>query len=373
MEYIDFASKISFYEFIQDEFRPPHFNKENYREEIKLLETNLTIDYLTKTFETNPKIIDIFEELLQLKRFTDAQYINFCFDVNVLNNSEESIIINYLKSSVFKFENGKSNDIFDQIYSDINTITPSNKKEKLFFAKRAIVNYIKTIIRKKDLLHYHIQNSIGTRLRIAKYLIENLNAGEYLSSVDLQSFLMRKRQPIDTKGLHGRFGILKIKKILDDSSFQDITTKISEKFLSADQCVIQDGRFSYIKEKALKGILKRKDKRPKKFDFILLYKGTPRILIETNFYSTSGGGTKIGINQGEYVDLHEDIKIFNKKHKTHLYFMWITDGNYWLSRDGENRFTNLKTNYFTSELELLNYNLLREHLPKIKEMICNHD
>ena len=373
MEYIEFASKISFFEFIQNEFKPPHFNTEGYREEIRLLEKNLTIDYLTKILETNPKIIDIFEELLQLVRFTDAQYINFCFDVNILNNSEESIIINYLNKSVFKFENGQSNELFARLYTTITTSTPCRKQETLFFAKRSIINYIQTIIKKKTSFYYHIQNSIGTRLRIAKYLIENLNAGEYLLSVDIQSFLMSKRHPIDTKGLHGRFGILKIKKILDDSAFQDITTKVSEKFLSVEQNALQVSRFSYVREKALQGIIKRKDKKPKKFDFILLYKGAPRIIVETNFYSTSGGGTKIGINQGEYVDLHEDIKIFNKKHKTNLYFVWITDGNYWLSKDGENRFTNLKTNYFTNEFEILNYNLLRERLLKIKEAMCNHD
>jgi hypothetical protein len=373
MEYIDFASKISFYEFIQNEFKPPHFNTEGYREEIQLLETNLTIDYLTKTFETNPRMIDIFEELLQLERFTDAQYINFCFDVNILNNAEESVIINYLNNSVFKFENGESNELFTKLYATATTGTPSREQETLFFAKRAIINYIQTIIKKRAAFHYHIQNSIGTRLRIAKYLIENLNAAEYLLSVDLQSFLVSKRHPIDTKGLHGRFGILKIKKILGDSAFQDITTKISEKFLSVAQNTLQVNGFSYVREKAIQGILKRKNKKPKKFDFILLYKGTPKILVETNFYSTSGGGTKIGINEGEYVDLHEDIKTFNKKHNTNLHFTWITDGNYWLSKDGENRFTNLKTNYFTNEFELLNYNLLRECLPKIKEAMRNHD
>jgi hypothetical protein len=360
MQYIDFASKISFYEFFQNEFKSPHFNTQHYQKEIRLLNANITVDYLTKIFETNPKIIDILEELLQLQRFTDAQYINFCFDVNVLNNADDAIIINYLKKSVFEFENGKSNEFFAKLYIGLSGRAACGNQEQIFFAKRAIIKYVQAILKKRAVFHNHIQNSIGTRLRVAKYLIENLNAAEYLSSVNLETFLMSKRHPIDTKGLHGKFGTIKIEKILRDNGFRDATLQVV------------DG-FSCVREKTIGGILKRKDKKPKKFDFILLYNGIPRILIETNFYSTSGGGTKIGINQGEYVDLHEDIQSFNQEHKTALQFMWITDGNYWLSKDGENRFNNLKTSYFKKDWEIINYNLFRECLPKIKEMIANND
>ena len=87
----------------------------------------------------------------------------------------------------------------------------------------------------------------------------------------------------------------------------------------------------------------------------------PIILIETNFYTTSG--TKIGINQGEYTDLIRDIEMFNQENNENYHFIWITDGNYWLSKDGNNRFINLKTNYFKKDYELLNYNLFKIHLP----------
>jgi len=100
------------------------------------------------------------------------------------------------------------------------------------------------------------------------------------------------------------------------------------------------------------------------FDFILLFNKLPMILIETNFYTTSG--TKIAINQGEYVDLLEDVNEFNKANGTMLKFIWITDGNYWLTKDGENRFDNLKKNYFKNRYELLNYNLFKENLQEIK-------
>ncbi|GEM_PF-6803084 len=45
--------------------------------------------------------------------------------------------------------------------------------------------------------------------------------------------------------------------------------------------------------------------------------------------------------------------------------MWITDGNYWLSKDGENRYRTLKENHFNKNYEMLNYNLLREYLKTI--------
>ena len=54
MKYMDFASKISFYEFLQSEFKPPHFKVEAYKEEIELLSKRVNIEYLTKVLKDNP-------------------------------------------------------------------------------------------------------------------------------------------------------------------------------------------------------------------------------------------------------------------------------------------------------------------------------
>lgn len=371
MNYIDFATKISFYEFLQSEFKAPHFNTDNYKQEIELLQSHkITIEYLMKILQQSPKAIDIFEELLQLKRFTDAQYINFCFDVNVLNNAEQPVIVKYIKTRVFKFEDGEPNSNFTEIYAKITSADSLTDKELIFYTKRAIATYIKKVLKSREIFYEHMHNSIAARLRIAKYLIENLNAAEYLSSTDLEIFLQHKRHPVDTKGLHGNFGIMKISKILEDAGFVDATSEVGQNTLSLQPLRPNSSRVTnlcYVREKAVEGINKRKDNKPKRFDFILLSNGRPKVLIETNFYSTSG--TKIGINQGEYVDLHEDIQKFNLSRNTDFCFIWITDGNYWLSRDGEGRFTNLKNNYFKDEFELLNYNLFREALPKIKQSI----
>lgn len=43
-------------------------------------------------------------------------------------------------------------------------------------------------------------------------MIENLKADEYLKNINFKSYLRLKRHPIDTKGIHGKFGSIKIKK-----------------------------------------------------------------------------------------------------------------------------------------------------------------
>jgi len=374
MDYIGFASKISFYEFLQDEFKAPHFKTEDYAKEIEELRSDMTIEGLSKKLQETPKLFDILEELFQLDHFTDAQYIHFCFDVNTLNNSEESLIHKYISNRVFRFENGKPNTNFSKIYQKISGDYPKMDQLAVFYTKRAVVKYIKTLLdrkksKKRRILYDHLQNSIETRLRVAIYVIEKLNAKDLLTAMDVKAFLRQKRHPIDTKGLRGRFGIDKISTILQDLGFVDLTTKIDMKVLDPELAINTSHEFSFIKEKCVQGILKRSNQKLKKFDFVLLHRGLPKILIETNFYSTSGGGTKIGINENEYTVLYADIQEFNRAHGTDLDFMWLTDGNYWLSSGGEGRFNNLKANYFKGPFELLNYNLLREVLPEIKKNI----
>ncbi len=376
MKYVDFGSTISFYEFCQSEFKDPHFNLDEYKTEINLLSKPITIDYLVKVLESNPKTFDIFEEILQLQRFTDAQYINFCFDVHTLNNADNNILRNHIEKQIFKFENGNPNENFQKIYTTITkTLTPE-LQDIVFCTKRAIVQYAEKLSNAKlakarQLLYNHIINSIATRLRIAKYLVENLNAGDQLTALNLENYLRYKRQPIDSKGLHGKFGVIKISQILNADDFTDITHLVTNKELQPEKSVTMNNvpEFSYVTEKYVAGINKRKDHKPKKFDFVLLYAGKPRVLIETNFYSTSGGGTKIGINQDEYVDLNEDIKKYASENKCNLGFIWITDGNYWLSGNGEDRFTNLKTHYFTDPIQLLNFNLFKKSLTDIKKIM----
>ncbi|MHB8231802.1 MAG: DpnII family type II restriction endonuclease [bacterium] len=373
MDYIDFASKISFFEFIQNEFKDPRFKIEKYKNEFSILKKSINIDKLTKILESNPKVMDIFEEFFQLSRFTNTQYIHFCFDVNILNNADYETILNHAEKSILKFENGKVNEVFYNIFNESadqqNSIENNSDTEKIFNLKRTIIQYIDKLISKKEIFYAHLINSISSRLRISRYMIENLKADEYLKNINFESYLQLKRQPIDTKSIHGKFGSIKIEKIFDSFNIENVGYLINNKLIDNNLKLPDkfNNNFCYIKEKGIENILKRKDQKPKIFDFILIYDKKPALLIETNFYSTSG--TKIGINQGEYTDLIEDIQNYNKQNKLNYKFSWITDGNYWLLRDGKERFNNLKSNYFKNDYELLNYNLLKDFLPDIMKQI----
>lgn len=377
MDYPSFASKVSFYEFLDDEFKQPHFQVKNYTKEIELLTTSISIETLAKSLEKYPKAIDVLEELFQLDHFTDSQFIHFCFDVNILNNADEKLLFSYIQNQIFNFENGTPNKDFLSIYRKISNNHDAIDLDAAFYTKRAIVTYVNRLCdrskpEKRSILYNHIASSISTRCRIAQYIIENLNGKSVLSAVDVRAFLEIKRHPIDSKGLKGRFGHKKIQKILVEGGFEDVSALIKDREIPLKGITLPDEElpeFSFVKEKYVEGVAKRKTRKPKKFDFVILHNGLPRLLIETNFYSTSGGGTKIGINEGEYTDLHSDIQKLNNTKKTNMRFMWVTDGNYWLSKDGESRFSNLKENYFQNDLELLNFNLLKSHIKDLKSFL----
>ncbi|MBU4373255.1 MAG: type II restriction endonuclease [Euryarchaeota archaeon] len=128
----------------------------------------------------------------------------------------------------------------------------------------------------------------------------------------------------------------------------DLKQQINTHFIKQDKL--------FCTEKYVEGIIKPKDKTPKKFDLIIFGNYKPKYLFEMNFYSTSG--TKIGINQGEYVDLNN----FMQKNFSDFEFYWITDGNYWLMTDGKNRYLNL-LRYFD---KIFNINTFEEHLKDFK-------
>lgn len=372
MNYLKFASKISFFEFLQEEFYSQNFVVSNYKEEFNVLDTSINIEKLTNILKTQPKTFDIFESFFQLRRFTNAQYIHFLFDVFSLNNSENDVIIKYANKSIFKFENALSNENFYTEYNKFEGNQNCNDTIVLNI-KRTIPKYVSKCVKKRELLYNHISNSIGTRLRISKYLIETLLVDDYLKTVDISNFLKLKRINKDTKSLHGKFGTIKIENVLNNSNISCIDEFISDKTLPLSGInlpTVFSKRIVFCKEKYVEKVVKRTTGKHKKFDFVLIYNGKPIFLIETNFYSTSG--TKIGINENEYINLKEDVDTINSDVGSNLHFSWITDGNYWLSKNGEERFNNLKSNYFTKWFELLNYNLFQDKINDISNLILKN-
>ena len=96
--YIDFASKISFFEFIQDEFRNANFPIQKLDKEISKLSVKKqwSISDLSDFIKENPRSFLIFQDIFQLLRFTNAQLIHFVFDIAKLNSLNLDAIYEYL-------------------------------------------------------------------------------------------------------------------------------------------------------------------------------------------------------------------------------------------------------------------------------------
>lgn len=370
-KYLEFASSLSFFEFTQEEFYNPNFDLNGYSDEIKLLEENksLNMEKLTELLSKNPKLFDIFEQIFQLFRFTNTQLINFLFDIDILNEIDEEKIISYLIQNLTNDEKFKST--FDK-YIRKNGLKYSNYDElknidndlliKLF--KEAIVSHIESSSKKRDQIYSRIKNIENVRFRLSEYLFQNLKLNNMLESINLTSYLKNKRIPKDTKTIHGKFGTIKLAEIMLGLGIVNLNEKFKQlniKNLDYDLSKNNDlseyrGKWVFVTEKYINNILRRKQKKHKKFDFIIMHDLKIKYAIETNFYSTSG--SKIGINEEEYIDLNDEVK----EKMPNIEFLWITDGNYWLTADGESRFTR-DLNYFGDNI--LNYNQLKLKMEKV--------
>jgi len=368
-KYLEFASNLSFFEFTQEEFYNANFNIEKYSDEIKVLESTreYSIEKIEVLLEKYPRLFTLLEGIFQLRRFTNVQLINLIFDVEILNSQNEGKIIDYIKSNLN--EDAYLNGILDKLlkkhkFENIN-FERINREERYAYIKlfkEAITIYIDNLSKKRDFLYARIKKMPSVRMRIAKYLIKNLKLHEMVESINIKSYLKNKRIPIDTKSIHGKFGSIKITKTLNELGIIDANGdfkklglgKMSSSLTEKDLPQYRN-KWIFVSEKYINNILKRKQKKLKKFDFVILYDLKIKYLIETNFFSTSG--TKIGINEEEYIDLNEEII---DKIPTAV-FMWITDGNYWLTSDGESRFKNLYEHFGEN---ILNYNLFKKRISK---------
>jgi type II restriction enzyme len=115
---------------------------------------------------------------------------------------------------------------------------------------------------------------------------------------------------------------------------------------------IEQGTQREVKEKW--GLHLPLDKSNRIVDFIINNNGK-LIWIETNFYS--GGGSKLKSTSGEYKDLFNFCKTNN------IEFIWITDGNGWISTKKPLRETFNLTDY------IINLNMIKNGV--LKEIIQN--
>jgi len=360
--YIDFASKISFLEFIQEEFRPANIPVERLQKEISILSSKKSwnIAELSDFVKANPKSFIVFEAIFQLLRFTNAQLIHFVFDVAKLNSDNLEAVYEYMVLNLMHDQE------FREIYLDLLqpklgyedlVLQLDSLDRKLLIAtfKAAVSKYVDKVSKDSRTLENRIAKKEfeDFSIRFANYLLSNLKLNEILSAIDVKEFLKNKRVPLDTKGLHGNYAKLRITRILEKHGYSNVDRLLNQNCLPlAVQSMLLDKQKIFCTERCIEGIIKPKDRKPKKFDFIIFSEGKPKYLFEVNFYSTEG--TKIGINQNEYIDLYDLIKSGFPQCK----FYWITDGNYWLTTQGKSRFINL-LRYFD---QILNINTFAETL-----------
>jgi len=367
--YMDFASKVSFLEFIQDEFKYADIPLEELRQEISLLKSKSqwNINDLSEYVKNYPRSFIIFQNIFQLLRFTNAQLIHFVFDVVKLNSLNIAAIYEYM------ILNLKHDLEFRKIYLKTinqkleynNFISHTNQYDKKYLIavfKLTVSKYINMILNDFDILEARIKKSEfeDFSIRFSNYLLNNLKLNETLDTINIEKYLRNKRIPLDTKSLHGNYPKIKIGKILESNGYKNIDHLLNNagiKTLKHDlreqlnDPVIKNSKI-FCTERYIDKIIKIKDNKLKKFDLIIFDDSKPKYLFEINFYSTEG--TKIGINQNEYIDLNNYIK---KKFRNFTFY-WITDGNYWLTTQGKVRFLNL-LNHFD---KIFNINIFAENV-----------
>ncbi|PIU83834.1 MAG: hypothetical protein COS68_01945 [Elusimicrobia bacterium CG06_land_8_20_14_3_00_38_11] len=370
--YIDFASKISFFEFIQEEFRNSKLDIKSLDKEFKVLknEKNWNINKLSDYIKQYPKSFLIFQEVVQLLRFTNAQLIHFIFDVEKLNCINLEAIFEYLIFNAKYDENLRKlflNTIdkklsYEVFIKDINNY---DKKYLIAVFKQSVSRYIDKISKTFSILEKRIAKNEFTdfSIRFANYLLNSYRLNEVLESINIESFLKNKKIPIDTKSIHGNYAKIKILRVLEKNGFINIDNILQKNNISVLKYKIKEpldtnlqDKKIFCTEKYVENIIKPNDKKLKKFDLIVFSNLHPKFLFEINFYSTEG--TKIGINQNEYIELHKYIE----QNFDNFEFCWITDGNYWLTNQGKNRFLNLLNHFKT----IYNINLFAENIDSFK-------
>ena len=124
--------------------------------------------------------------------------------------------------------------------------------------------------------------------------------------------------------------------------------------------ICQKNGFEYIAEATAKkvkeqwGITLKVDKTSRRIDFVV-NKNSSLILIETNFYG--GGGSKLKSTAGEYKSVFDFWK------KCGYEFIWVTDGNGWLSTKLPLQETFEHIDY-TLNLEMVSKGLLEDIITK---------
>lgn len=372
--YLLFASSISFYDLSHDEFQPV-FDADQYLAEIGLLSqrTKWDVESLSEFLLEHPTIFTTMTYMIRDIKFSDSQLISFMFDVDILNSTSKEKIVSYLIQNLENDSNFKGLYIklLQQHKFDTTKMNSEiGKVENYDFFIAAFKETVKLFIEKNDFLEKRIANKLfdDVRTRISDYFIRKLGFSNLMEAVNLEKYLRIRKRQRDVRSSHGDFGQKRVEKILLNGNFLCIDSLLNKNNINSLEDFEKNypllkssdklKEFTFVTQMKSNKTLTDK-KKPKKFDFVLMYNLKPRILVETNFYE--GGGTKIGINIGEYVRLKKTAKQMG------FIFVWITDGPFWTETSGKSELLTLFDEY--NENELFTYNLFEENLEKIKSIL----
>jgi len=376
-QYSRFASSLHFFEFLEPEYYKPEFSVERYKVALDKIATKIpNNEYeLAYLLRENPQLFDVIEQIFQLRRFTNAHYLNFLFDVELLNRSQWDEIYDYMLRNI-NLDEGFRNIFGSELKKnglDIKNIqqTTDKKLELMSVFKISVDRYSSVVAndttktrKHRKRLYERIRKIPAVSERIATYLFNQRDFAEVFQSIKPKKYLEIKRIPVDGKSYSGNYGLYVIERIFSAKNIPNVKKNLIRGHSSRNPIGYDESNFqeidlpagwAYAPEVYAKNITKRSSGALKKFDYIIFSDKIPQICIETNFYSTSG--TKIGINENEYRMLNEDMS------DSPLRFWWITDGNYWLTNDGKKRYIRCIKNH---QMNVYNYNQFKEALKALK-------
>ena len=345
--YRDFASNISYYDFVVEDSDPVTLDikaQQALRELVQL--SPLGRDSLADLIRRRPELIHGIEVLLRDQTFSKGQWIYFLFDVKLLNRRVDDVVREYVATNLRN--DRQLREIAANLSEDpqVRQLLAAGRlpdQENQWIAlvatfKASLVEFIK----KPGAVNARLSSpsSAADRRRTADYMMARLGLGNFVGAVDVAKFSAWKRRAKDTKGLHGAYGQERLRLAIERSGFVEAPKGV--------------GEFRFEQQTELAGIASKQG-RSKVFDFLLYHRSQARAAVETNFYETEG--TKIGINVEEYLDLAREVQ-----EKSKAIFYWVTDGASWLTPTGRRR---LKQLYESFGGRIYNYNTFERDLPTI--------
>jgi len=352
-----------------------------YKDALDIIEQKGKFEHgeLTNLLAEHPETFDLFEQILQLSNFTTAQWTFMMFDLDKLNSSDITEVTEYLLLNLKQDDHLRDCFIKKKIIDSGGVPSPTEiqSRERTLFVLKA-KQEIARMSKNRDSAHLHrrLSTSRSVRERVARYLLDVKALNCVLEGVRPRAYLTNKRKVADTKSAHGKYGSTILSTRLKEAGFKECgdldicKQKMIQRRGTTQLMLSQDTEFCYCTEKQVESAAnpgtsissESGSGKPlsKRFDFVLLYQSKPRVVIETNFYTTSG--SKIGVNEKEYLSLHRYIK----QNEKGLRFIWVTDGNYWLTSTGRKTFEKLVPDF---EDSLMNFGTLTEDLWSIRKQM----